>query len=232
MLSLRSQVAIAPSLVATTTSVDHKDFDTEKRTSGSSTGELGSGRKTATDRACSGYSARRPRIRRVPGSARLPLEPLRRRAIRCSREKNNHAASISLRERVHKTRPACCQRFPSGRADRLAECGGLGRSPHRGDLRHLRARHSLTQGFTGRHSAKNFSGSADHRKIIFRRAAASGELIMRSAQSGRCLFHDRRQFGYLIFRRFARLLCACYSIRSLHFSPGWHWRFQIHYLLL
>src|ERR1700736_3604300 len=56
--------------------------------------------------------------------------------------------------------------------------------------------------------------------------------MMGLAQSGRCLFHDRRQFGYLIFRRFARLLCACYAIRSLHFSPGWHWRFQIHYLLL
>jgi hypothetical protein len=43
---------------------------------------------------------------------------------------------------------------------------------------------------------------------------------------------DRRQFGFLISHRFARLLCACYSIRSLHFSSSWHWRFQIHYLLL
>ena len=31
-------------------------------------------------------------------------------------------------------------------------------APHRGDLRNLRARDSLTQGFRGRHSAKNFSG--------------------------------------------------------------------------
>jgi hypothetical protein len=58
------------------------------------------------------------------------------------------------------------------------------------------------------------------------------DFMMKSAQSGRWLFRGRRQFGYLIFRRFARLLCACYAIRSLHFSPGWHWRFQIHYLLL
>jgi hypothetical protein len=36
------------------------------------------------------------------------------------------------------------------------------------------------------------------------------------ARSGRCLFHEERQHGYLIFRRFARLLCACYAIRSLN----------------
>jgi hypothetical protein len=52
-------------------------------------------------------------------------------------------------------------------------------------------------------------------------AAASGEdFMLRSAQSGRCWFHHRRQYGYLIFRRFARLLCASYAIRSPHFSPG------------
>jgi hypothetical protein len=39
----------------------------------------------------------------------------------------------------------------------LAESGGLGCSFNSG-LRHLRARDSLTQGFRGRHSAKNFSG--------------------------------------------------------------------------
>ena len=35
------------------------------------------------------------------------------------------------------------------------------------------------------------------------------------ARSGRCLFHDRRQYRYLIFRRFARLLYA-YYLRADH----------------
>jgi hypothetical protein len=53
-----------------------------------------------------------------------------------------------------------------------------------------------------------------------------------SARSGRCSFHDRRQTGWLIYHRFAKLWCACYAIRSLRFFAGWHSRFQIHYLLL
>src|SRR5271166_1872315 len=64
------------------------------------------------------------------------------------------------------------------------------------------------------------SGFSRTRTTTSTRTTANTIIAMKSAQSGRCLFRGRRQFGYLIFRRFARLLCACYSIRSHHFCPG------------